>query len=306
MRLLITGATGLVGKRITELCLDKGINVNFLTTRKSKIEHHDNYRGFYWNPSRGEIDEKCLQGVGAIINLAGENIFQPWTKQNKQKILDSRIESLEVLYKVLREHEHEVGQIVSASGIDAYPSSRHKMYYEDEQELNQTFLGQVVQQWEAAAEKFKDLGLRVAKIRIGLVLSNDGGALPQLQRPFKFNIGTALGSGKQWQSWIHIQDLARMFIFVVEQGLTGVYNGIAPNPVTHEDLIKLISRTMGKKLWLPKVPAFVLKMMMGEMSSLVLGSHLIASQKIQKAGFEFYYINLDRAFQSLWQEKTGQ
>lgn len=306
MRVLITGATGLIGKNITQLFHEKGIKVNYLTTSKEKIEKIENYQGFYWNPKNGEIDSHCLEGVGAIINLAGASVFQPWTEKNKKIILQSRLDSLKLLYKTLNENEHTVIQLVSASAIGIYPSSYQKMYYEDTSETSEDFLGQVVQKWEAAAEEFNQLGLRVAKVRIGLVLANDGGALPQMSRPLKYGLGTSLGSGKQWQSWIHIEDLARVFLHILENGLSGPYNAVAPNPITHEQLIEQLADTMGKKVWLPKVPAFALKTLMGEMSTLVLGSQLVSSDKIEKTGFSFHYVNLKQALNNLQHKKTGQ
>lgn len=299
MRILITGATGLVGSEITRLCHENGKNVNFLTTSKGKIEKSESYRGYYWNPSTGEIDVKCLEGVGAIINLAGANVFQPWTTSNKKKILKSRIDSLNLLHRTLKSNPHQVGQLVSASAIGIYPSSRSKMYEEDSTQLADDFLGQVSQKWEAAADKFQDLDLRVAKVRIGIVLSEDGGALPQIMKPVKYNLGAPLGSGKQWQSWIHIHDLARMFLYIISNGLTGVYNGVAPNPATNEELTKEVAQVLDKKLWLPKVPKMALKLAMGEMSSVVLGSQLVSSSKIQSEGFDFNFVNLRPAINDL-------
>ncbi|MCY2688500.1 TIGR01777 family oxidoreductase [Salinimicrobium sp. TH3] len=305
MRILITGATGLIGSEITRQCHEQGIKVNFLTTSKGKIEKSETYRGYYWNPSSGEIDLKCLEGVGAIINLAGASVFQPWTDSNKKKILNSRIESLNLLYKTLEKNDHEVGQLVSASAIGIYPSSRSKMYEEDDYVVADDFLGEVSEKWEAAADKFEDLKLRVAKVRIGIVLSADGGALPQIMKPVKFNLGAPLGSGKQWQSWIHVRDLARIFLYIISNGLTGVYNGVAPNPATNEELTKEVAYALDKKLWLPKVPGLALKAVMGEMSSVVLGSQLVSSGKIQDEGFDFHYVNLRPAIQDLLNKKTG-
>ncbi|MGI0107919.1 TIGR01777 family oxidoreductase [Salinimicrobium sp. WS361] len=305
MRILITGATGLVGSEITRLCREKGINVNFLTTSKGKIEKSEAYRGYYWNPSTGEIDVKCLDGVGAIINLAGASVFQPWTKSNKEKILNSRLDSLNLLYKTLEQNSHQVGQLVSASAIGIYPSSRSKMYEEKDTVVANDFLGEVTQQWEAAADKFQDLSLRVAKVRIGIVLSAEGGALPQIMKPVKLNLGAPLGSGKQWQSWIHIKDLASIFLFIITNGLQGVYNGVAPNPATNEELTKEIANALDKKLWLPKVPGLALKAVMGEMSGVVLGSQLVSSSKIQEKGFEFSFVNLRPTIKDLINKKAG-
>ena len=295
MRVLITGATGLIGSEIAELCREKEIGVNFLTTSKGKIEKRPLYRGYYWNPSTGEIDTACLEGVGAIVNLAGASVFRRWTDSNKKKIIDSRINSANLLYDTLEKNEHQVGHLISASAIGVYPHSYDKMYYEDHGELEKNFLGKVVSQWEAAADKFQNLGLRVAKVRIGIVLAKEGGALPKMRMPFNINAGAVLGTGKQWQSWIHIKDVARVFLHVMEHGLTGVYNAVAPNPVRHKELMQEIARSMEKKIWLPNVPAFVLKSVMGEMACTVLSSQLVASKKIEDTGFTFFYTNLTRA-----------
>lgn len=305
MRILITGATGLIGSEITRLCHEEGINLNYLTTSKAKIEKSETYRGYYWNPEKGEIDVKCLDGVGAIINLAGASVFQPWTSSSKKKILSSRINSLNLLYKTLKENDHMVGQLVSASGIGIYPSSPNKMRYEDEEEVADDFMGEVSRKWEAAADKFSELDIRVAKVRIGIVLAMDGGALPQMARPVKYNVGAALGAGSQWQSWIHIRDLARVFLFLIHHGSVGVYNAVAPNPVTNEDLIREIARALDKKLWLPKVPRFALKLAMGEMSTIVLGSQLVSSKKLEDEGFNFYHVNLRQAVEDIMHKKTG-
>lgn len=299
MRVLITGATGLIGSKITGLCHKNGIKVNYLSTSKNKIQEKENYRGFYWNPSSGDIDAACLEGVGAIINLAGANIFQPWTKKAKAEILNSRVNSLNTLYKTLNENEHEVGHLISASAIGIYPSSLQKMHFEDERAVDDSFLGEVTQKWEAAAERFNGLEIRVSKVRIGLVLSNKGGALAQMKKPIKFNMGAALGSGKQWQSWIHIEDLARIFLYILQNGLSGVYNAVAPNPVTNSTLTQQLAKTMDKNIWLPNVPAFALKLLMGEMSSIILSSQLVSCKKIRETGFSFHYINLERALRDL-------
>jgi uncharacterized protein len=287
------------------LCLQKNIKVNFLTTSKKKLVHSEDYQGYYWNPSSGIIDSHCIDGVTTIINLAGENVFQPWTEKARKRILESRINSLHLLNTLLSENKHEVEQLVSASAVGIYSSSRQQIHTEDEYTVEDSFLGKVVQKWESAADAFKKLGVKVVKIRIGLVLSSNGGALPQMMKPIKFNLGTPLGDGKQWQSWIHIDDLARIFVYAVENVLEGVYNGVAPQPVTNEKLIKIIAHTMGKKVWLPNVPSFALSLVMGDMSTIVLGSHFVSSKKIEETGFFFHYVNLEKALENLAHKKTG-
>lgn len=299
MRILITGATGLIGQEITRLCHLKGISVNYLTTSKNKIKNEPEYKGFYWNPASGEIDTACFKGVGVVLNLAGENVFQRWTRAAKKRILNSRLRSAELLYKCLKQSDHQIDQIVAASAIGVYPSSYKKMYFEDEKVTATDFLGKVVVQWEAANDRFTDLGIKVAKIRTGLVLARDEGALPKMQMPFKFNAGSPLGNGKQWQSWIHVTDLARMYIHVFENGLTGVYNGVAPNPLRNYEVMVEVGARMNRKIWLPNVPPIALKFAMGSMSSMVLSSQLVASKKIEDTGFKFGYTSFSKALKDL-------
>lgn len=299
MRVLITGATGLIGKEITRLCQLRGMGVNYLTTSRSKIRKEQNYHGFYWNPAKGEIDKECFREVGVIINLAGENVFQRWTKAGKKRILNSRLQSAELLYQSLKEHDHQVDHLISSSAIGFYPSSYQKMYYEDHQEPDSGFLGKVVVAWEKANEKLSELGIKVAVVRTGLVLANKEGALPQMQMPFKYNVGSPLGNGNQWQSWIHITDVARIYLHILENGLTGIYNAVAPNPLRNYQIMEDVGASMGKKMWMPKVPALALKLVMGEMSDMVLSSQLVASKKIEDSGFNFQYTSLTKALEDL-------
>ncbi|MDT0644437.1 TIGR01777 family oxidoreductase [Zunongwangia sp. F363] len=301
MRVLITGATGLIGSHVTRLCHEKGIGVNYLSTSKGKIEKKDNYKGFYWNPSEGEMDLKALEGVNAIINLVGASIAKPWTDSNKKAIVNSRTETAKLLFDVLSKNEHSVDQFISASAIGIYPSSKDKLYAEDETAVDDSFVGKVVVKWESAVNNFQDIGIDVTKIRIGLVLAKNGGMLEKLKQPAGFNVGAPLGDGKQWQSWIHIEDLANIFIHALENELSGTYNAVAPNPVTNKELVKCVAKTMGKAMWLPNVPAIVLKTLLGEMSTIVLSSQLVSNNKIESTGFGFKYSHLSNALQDLLQ-----
>ncbi len=301
MKVLITGATGLVGQAIVKVLHQKGIPVNYLTTRKDKIDSQEDFQGFYWNPNKGEIDLECFQDVQAIINLAGASIAKRWTSNQKRKVLTSRINSLQTLKKGLAQSSNkEVECLVSASAIGIYPDSISDYFDEDTSKVDDGFLGEVVTKWEAEVETFKKLGVDVAKIRIGLVLSADGGALPKMAMPIKNFVGAPLGNGEQWQSWIHVDDLAQMFVFAVENNLKGVYNGVAPNPVTNTKMTKELARIIERPLWLPNVPAFVLKTVLGEMSTLLLASQRVSSKKIEEAGFSFQYVNICQAFKNLY------
>lgn len=299
MRVLITGATGLIGSELSSLCRENGIQVNYLTTDKSKIKKEETYKGFYWDPKNEQIEKGCIEGVKTIIHLAGASIAEPWSNSYKKKILKSRTETAALLYKTLKENEHQVENFISASAIGVYPSSEQKLYSEDDEVVADNFIGEVVRKWEAAADEFENLGLDVAKIRVGLVLAEDGGMLEKIKKPISLNMGAALGNGKQWQSWIHIEDLAGIFFFAIKNELTGVYNAVAPNPVTNKELTKELARQMGKSIWLPNVPKFALKGLLGEMSQIVLSSQLVSSKKIEEVGYNFKYTNLSRALADL-------
>lgn len=299
MRVLITGATGLIGSHVTQLCHEKGIKVNYLTTSKSKLEHNPDYQGFLWDPKKGEIDPRAIEGVDAIINLVGASIAQRWTKENKRAIIESRTQSAKLLFETLQRHEHHIGHIISASAIGIYPSSLQKLYSEEEEGVDDSFVGKVVVKWESAVDNFKDIGLDVAKIRIGLVLAKKGGMLEKLKELVAFNVGAPLGNGKQWQSWIHIDDVTGIFLHALENKLEGVYNAVAPNPVTNKEMVREVAKQMGKPLWLPHVPAFALKTFLGEMSHIILSSQLVSNDKIEHTGYKFKFKNLPRALNDL-------
>lgn len=299
MRILITGATGLIGSKLSSLCREKGIKVNYLTTSKSKIQKTDDYQGFYWDPKDGQIEEGCLEEVKTIVHLAGASIAEPWSDSYKRTIIKSRTETANLLFKTLQENPHQVENFISASAIGVYPSSLEKLYSEEDNVVADNFVGEVVRKWEAAADEFEKLGLDVAKIRVGLVLAEDGGMLDKIKKPISLNMGAALGSGKQWQSWIHIRDLAGIFLYAIENELAGVYNAVAPNPVTNKELTKQLADKMGKSVWLPNVPKFALRTLLGEMSQIVLSSQLVSSKKIEEVGYNFEYNNLSRALGDL-------
>jgi uncharacterized protein (TIGR01777 family) len=300
MSVLITGATGLIGKAVTAKFQERNVEVHYLTTRKSKLEKEEGLKGFYWNPKNGEIDMQCFDGVTAVINLAGASISQRWTKANKKKILRSRLDSLQTLRNALEKVDTKsIESFVCASAIGIYPNSLDKYYTEDVTEVDPSFLGEVVSKWEEEINQFSKFSFPVATIRIGLVLSLEGGALPALVKPVKSYVGAAFGSGEQWQSWIHIDDLARQFLFVIDQGLKGIYNGVAPNPVTNTKLVKEIAAVLNRPLFLPNIPRGLMQLLLGDMSYLLFASQRVSSKKIEEEGFEFYHKNICTALKSL-------
>lgn len=299
MKVLITGATGLIGSRLAKACLEKGYEVNYLTTSKEKVDSENGSQGFYWNPKKGELDTEALSDVSVIFHLAGASISKRWTQSYRKTIIVSRTNTADLLYKALQNKTHTVEHFISASGIGIYPASYTNLYTEDSNEQNPAFLGEVVRVWEKAADQFESLGISVTKVRTGLVLAKDGGALPEIARPINLWVGAPLGSGKQWQSWIHIEDMIRIYMFIMEEHLEGTFNAVAPNPVTNARLTKTIANILQKPLWLPKIPSWVLRLILGDMSKLILEGQLVSSEKIEKHGFTFYYTKLENALQDL-------
>ena len=298
-KVLITGATGLIGSEIVKVCHERDIDVNYLTTSKDKISRDSNYQGFFWNPDDGVIDQTCFEGVEAIINLVGATISERWTDGYKKEIITSRTDTAALLKATIEKYNFPVKHLVSASAIGVYPDSKTNYYEENFPKVSESFLGTVVEKWENAVDEFEALDIDVAKVRIGLVLSDKGGALPEIIKPMKFGAGAAFGSGKQWQSWIHIEDLARLFVYVVENELTGIYNGVAPNPVSNEELTKTAAEVLNKPLILPNIPKFAMKLALGEMHILLFESQRVSSTKIEDAGFSFKFHHLQPALNDL-------
>ncbi|QLE02147.1 TIGR01777 family protein [Galbibacter sp. BG1] len=304
MKILITGATGLIGEEIVRLCHNKGYSVNYLSTSKNKIENQENYQGFYWNPSKNKIDLACFKGVDAVINLAGVSISKRWTSTNKKKILNSRIKSLQVLNDAIFKVNHHIKSFVSASAIGIYPNSYTNYYEEDCQEVDDSFLGEVVEKWEAAADKLKIHKFPIAKVRTGLVLSQDGGALPQMAKPIRYYAGAVFGNGEQWQSWIHIKDIAEIYLHLVENNLEGVYNGVAPNPVTNLKLTHKIADIYDKPILLPNIPMVAMKLILGEMAYILFASQRVSAKKIEESGYHFNFTNICLALKDVLNEKS--
>lgn len=299
MKVLITGATGLIGSELVDLLLKNGIEVHYLSTSKSKLVSQTNYKGFYWNPNSGEIDLDAFDDVETIIHLAGATVSKRWTSSYKEEIINSRVLSTRLLFQSLSKKQNTVKHIVTASAIGIYPDSNNKVYHEEETEVDDSFLGKVVYKWENEVSSFERLGILVSKVRIGLVLSKDGGALKEMIKPIKLGIGSPFGTGKQYQSWIHASDLVAIFYFIVANKLEGIYNAVAPYPVTNTDLVKAIASTLNKPCFLPNVPKFLMKIILGEMHEILFASQNVSAIKLLNKGFQFKYASLEKALQNL-------
>lgn len=302
MKVLITGATGLVGHELIKILLQNGIAVNYLTTSRKKIANETNYKGFYWNPILGEINENAFDDVDVIIHLAGANVAKRWTNSYKQEIIDSRIKTTRLLYKTLEKTNHQVTQIISASAIGIYPDSLNKIYQEEDSVVDNSFLGKVVSHWEEETTKFEKLSIKVLKVRIGIVLAKNGGALQKMSEPIKYGFGSSFGTGQQFQSWIHIYDLVNVFYFAITHKLEGIYNAVSPYPVTNKELTKAIAKQLNKPLFLPNIPKFIMKLVLGEMHEILFSSQNVSSRKLLNKGFQFKYASLDKALYDLFKK----
>lgn len=299
MKILITGATGLVGKFLINKLVKEGHEINFLTSRKEAVNSLPNCKGFYWDIENQIIDNTCIVGVEKIIHLAGANVSNRWSDSYKKEIIDSRVNSSKLLYQLLKNNTHKVNQLVSASAIGVYKDSFTVIYKENSTAFSDSFLGEVVQKWEAAVSVFSTINVKVTKVRIGVVLTPSGGALQKIVQPIAIGLGAPLCSGKQFMSWIHIEDLSKMICFLLKENKEGVFNAVAPKPLTNAALTKAIATKLGKPLFLPNVPKFMLKLLLGEMHQIVCESQNVSSEKIEDLGFCFQYNKIDTALENL-------
>jgi len=288
-RYLITGGTGLIGEALTTHLLQRGHEVHVLS-RKSKPSNRSNLRFFEWNPAAGTMDMHALAGVTSVIHLAGAPVAQRWTPAHKKRILTSRVESAETLIRAIESllPENRPKSCVSASAIGLYQNS--DAWQSEEDAPADGFLSEVVQAWESSVGRLPSLGLRTTKLRIGLVLTKNGGMLGKLLPVFKWGLGAAVGNGRHWQSWIHIRDVVRMMEWAAQNAeASGTFNAVAPNPVSNDELSRSIAAACQRPYWAPKVPGWALKCAYGEMASVVLASQRVDSRKVQEAGFDFEF-----------------
>ncbi len=301
-KILITGGSGLIGTRLSELLIDLGYEVAHLSREPNKFSH---YKTFKWDVEEAYIDENAITYADYIIHLAGASVAgHKWTEERKKEIVSSRVDSTDLIWQCLSKSSHHVKGFISSSAIGIYGDSGDNIMAE-ESTYGNDFLAEVCKKWEASAWRVKELGLRTVIFRLGVVLSLKGGALPQMARPFKMFAGAPLGSGKQYMSWIHIDDVCRLIIRAVEERqFEGVYNAVAPHPVTNKEFTKELAEVMHKPLMLPKVPAFAINMVLGELSEVVLFSQRVSANKVLQTGFTFEFNYLEEALESFYEKKV--
>jgi uncharacterized protein (TIGR01777 family) len=292
--ILLAGGTGLIGKQMQVFLQKQGHEVRILSRKPSDLSKNI----FHWQPTKDEIDLTAVNGVTTIINLSGAGIAdKKWSTERKREMIDSRVQPT-LFLAYLTPKMPDLKQYISASGINCYGYENHAKVYQENDPFGKDFLSQVVEKWEQAADSLSAYCV-VSKIRISVVLAANGGALETIAKPIKMGLTSALGSGKQWMPWIHIDDLVSLFNFVMENRLEGSFNANAKN-VNNLAFTETLAKQLHRKRWLPNVPAFVLKTVLGEMSTVVLEGVNASNEKIKKAGFAFQYENLSDALKEVY------
>ena len=255
---------------------------------------------FVWDVEAGIIDIDSLEGVETIIHLAGAGVADKrWSKSRKEEILESRIKSTQLLFDTLSKNSNQVKNFISASAIGYYGFGQDEVFVEASP-FGDDFLAKVTRAWEEEVDKIAALKIRIAKLRIGIVLSDKGGALVEIAKPIRLGFGSSLGNGKQYLSWIHIDDLCAMFIYAVETAaMQGAYNAVSGEWATNKEMTEAIAKVLSKPLWLPNVPVFVLKIVVGQMAEIVLNGSKVSAEKVKSTGFNFKYPDLNQALKSL-------
>jgi uncharacterized protein len=296
MNITISGATGFIGRRLLKVLASAGHRLHVLS-RHAGANMPPGVRLSAWDPMAGEPPRESLESADAVVHLAGEPVAQRWTPEVKRRIRDSRIQGTRHLVEALASLPRRPEVLVSASAVGYY-GSRGDERLDESSPPGTGFLPEVCSAWEREAQAAAALGMRVAIIRIGVVLDPKGGALARMLLPFRLGLGGRLGSGQQWMSWIHLADMAEMFRFVLENPVSGVWNGVAPAAVTNSEFTRELARAVHRPAILP-VPAAALKVLLGEMSVVLLESQHIAPRAAQAAGFRFRFPGLGLALEEL-------
>lgn len=293
MKVVITGGTGLIGRELQKKISDLGFQVVILS-RKPQVSDIQGVSYALWDVEKGEIDKETVCNADYIIHLAGANIAdKKWTNTQKKVIIDSRVKSADLIFKILKENKHQVKGFISASGISYYGTVTTDKVFIESDALGKDFLATVCDVWEKSTLQFQKIGIRTVCLRTGVVFAKEGSALQKMAKPVKIGIGSAIGSGKQIMPLIHIKDMAQLYVeAITNNNWNGIYNAVATSN-TNKNVTEKIAKFLNKNLWLPNVPAFILKIIFGEMAIILLQGSAISNQKIKDLGFEFQYPSLE-------------
>ena len=295
---LITGGTGLVGKYLCKKLIEKGYVVATLGRQSKKQSDIPNYT---WNIEKNELEDGALENVDYIIHLAGANIGEKrWTSKRKKEIVDSRIKSSQLIFQKITENKHQLKAFISASAIGYYGAITTDKIFVETDQPSQDFLGETCRLWEESANSFESSGIRTVKIRTGVVLTYQGGALAKMITPVKVGLGASIGSGKQYMPWIHIDDLCEIYLKAIEDNnMHGAFNAVSPEHKNNGEFSKTLTKVLKKKVWFPNIPAFIMKIIFGKMSELILNGSRVSSNKLIKEGFQFKFPDLKSALEDL-------
>jgi len=297
-RILIAGGTGLIGRQLSKRLQGLGYEVVLLSRSKYSENQALSYT---WNPEQNVVPKEVINSCEYIINLAGENIgAKRWSTKRKRVIVESRINPARLIFNNLEDNS-KLSAYISASAIGYYGAITSSEIFQETDSPGSDFLAQTCKEWESAADQFARKGIRTVKIRTGIVLSKEGGALKKLSLPIRWGFGSALGSGKQYMPWIHLDDLCNIYIQAIQdEEMAGPYNSVAPEHITNREFIKKAAQALFRPFWFPDIPAFVMKLFFGEMSVMLLSGSRVSSKKIESAGFCYSFPNLDSAFKELY------
>jgi uncharacterized protein (TIGR01777 family) len=303
---LISGGTGLIGTKLTSHLTERHYEVILLTRNENLSSKNAGITYSFWDVKKQILDENIIKKADYIIHLAGAGVMdKKWTEDYKKEIVESRTNSSELLIKILKNYPNHVQSFVSASAIGWYGEDKiplaHKDGFIESDSPDKSFLGETCVLWENSVHAVIESGIRLVKLRTGIVVSNDGGAFKEFKMPLKFGTAAILGNGKQIISWIHIDDLCRMYIEAMEnKDLNGAYNAVAPTPVTNKKLIIQTAERLKNKFYIPiHIPTFFLKLIMGKRSIEILKSATVSCKKIKSTGFTFLYPTIESALEDL-------
>ena len=292
MKIAVTGATGLIGAALCERLRQEGNDVLVITRRENSSSP---FPVVHWNPERGELDTRSLEGVDAVVHLAGETIAERWTPEKKERIRTSRVAGTRFLVDGLKRLSKRPSVLIGSSAVGFY-GNRGDEELDEGSPPGTGFLPEICQAWEAEVARASELGLRAVRLRTGIVLSTKGGALAKMLLPFKLGLGGPVGSGSQWMSWIHIDDVVGGYHFALHHSdLSGVANLTAPQPVRNADFTRALGRALGRPAFLP-APGFALKLIFGEMAQdLLLDGQKVLPRRLESAGYKFQHTGIDDA-----------
>lgn len=302
-KVLITGGDGLIGRKLAGLLLKDGYKVNILSRREKPSEGNKKY--FVWDVSKGIIDEACFEGVEAVIHLAGENIAaRPWSPARRIALLESRTSSIALIYETIKKNAVSSVKTVVSSSATGYYGNRGDEVLTEESGYGDDFLSYVCYSWEQAADSGKELGLRVVKLRTALVLDSVAGVLPKLAATAKKGLALVMGSGRQWMSWIHVEDMAAIYKHALEnEMMEGAYNACTLEPYTNEHFTQTLSAYFNKRFITPHVPKLALRIMLGSMKDLLLTSARVSPARLLSAGYKLKYPSLTSALRDLYKKE---